>query len=118
MRVLIDTATLRLLRINAPYYQYDINDSHLVELRNGALASVYTYVYPADSWSGVYMNPDMLTLATADEVTVEEVKTNALAWGGSDAVADAFDRVSFVYMDNVGRRLVLARSVGVGRPGA
>lgn len=115
LRVLVDTRTLTLLRLQAPYYQYEPNDSHLVEMPSGALSSVYSYVYTPDSWSGIYSNPDMLQLDTADELTVEEVKSNALAWGNSDAVVDAQGRLSFVYMDNISRRLILARSVGLGR---
>ena len=111
-RFLVDTATLQPVRFDAPYYQYDTYDSKLVEMPSGKLTSLYTYIYPSDSWSGIYLNPDMLTLATADELTVEETKTNALAWGNSDAVADAQGRLSFVYQDNVGRRLVIGRSVG------
>ncbi|MDP1824467.1 MAG: putative metal-binding motif-containing protein [Archangium sp.] len=114
LRVLVDTETLGIVRLDAPYYQYDLYDSNLLELPSGALASVYTYVFTDSDWSGIYLNPDMLTLTTADELTVEETMTNATAWGSSDAVVDAEGRVSFVYMDNVGRRLVLGRSVGAG----
>ncbi len=113
VRIMVDTGTLEPLRYDAPYYQYDVYDSHLVEMPNGKLSSVYTYVYPSDSWSGIYLNPDMLTLTTSDELTVEETKTNALAWGSSDAVVDGQGRLSFVYQDNAGRRLVIGRSVGV-----
>ena len=114
LHVLIDTRTLQIVRLEAPYYQYEAVDSHLLELPNGAVTAVYTYVYPPSSWSGIYLNPDMVRLSTAQELTVEEVKSNALAWGSSDAVVDLQGRVSFVYMDNVARRLVLARSVGMG----
>ena len=114
LRILVDTSTLEIVRLEAPYYQYDLNDSNLLDLPSGALASVYTYIEPGTTWSGIYLNPDMLTLTTADELAVEENKTNSTAWGSSDAVVDLQGRVSFVYMDNVGRRLVQARSVGAG----
>jgi hypothetical protein len=113
-RVVIDTGTLNVLRVDAPYYQYDVNDSHLVETPGGAVTTVYTYVYGPDTWSGIYLNPDALTLQTSNELMVEETMTSALAWGNSDAVVDAQGRVSFVYMDNVSRRLVMARSLGSG----
>lgn len=114
LHVVLDTRTLDVLRVDAPYYQYDVDDSHLVETPGGALAVVYSYVYAPSSWSGVYLNPDMLQLDTSNELTVEESMSSALAWGSSDAMVDAQGRVTFVYMDNVARRLVLARSVGTG----
>lgn len=115
LHVVIDTQTLEVLRLDAPYYQYDLNDSRMIETPAGAVAILYSYVYTPTSWSGIYLNPDLLTFTTDNEMIVEEAKSNALAWGSSDAVADAEGRVSFVYMDNVMRRLVLARSVGMGQ---
>ncbi len=114
LRAVIDTRTLEVKRLDAPYYQYDVNSTKQLELPTGELVGFYQYSFASSSWSGVYVNPDMLDLLTGDELTVEEVKSSATAWGPGDAVVDGEGRVSLVYMDTVERRFVVARTVGRG----
>lgn len=114
LRVLLDTRTLEVKRLDAPYYQFGVEVAKQLEVPTGELVGFYYYAYPPSTWSGVYLNPDMFTLLTDDELVVEEVKSSATAWGTGDAVVDAEGLVSFVYTDAVERRLVLARTSGRG----
>jgi hypothetical protein len=109
LRIIVDTRTLTTVRFDAPYYQFT-DQAQPFELADGTVPNLYTYIDPSSTWSGVYLNPDALTLTTDEEFTVEESRANATAWSASDGVVDFEGRVSFVYRDNEARRLVLGRT--------
>lgn len=116
VRVVVDTRTLEVVRADGPYYQYDMLDSRQLELPSGALALLYTYQYPSSTWSGIYLNPDALRFGTDDELSIEDTRVSASAWGSSDGVVDGEGRVSFVYQDNARQQLVLARAPAMLAP--
>ena len=112
MRFVQNTSTLEVMRVDAPYFGE--SEGRVIEQPNGAVTSTYTYVYPPESWSGVFFSPDLRTLTLYEEKTLDESRAGANLWGDSDATLDRDGHVAIVYMDLGNQRLVVARSVGNG----
>ncbi len=111
-RVLYRTEPLTLLRDEAPYYGE--STAHLLEQPAGPLVTVYAYHHPTAGWGGVYLNPDLRTLAVTDEQALDYVSAGGERYGTPDAVLDAQGNVALVYQDTAQRVLVLGRTVGLG----
>jgi hypothetical protein len=111
-RVVQDTTTLQVLRIDGPYmgtWYAPLIEQPAV----GTLTVTYSYNDGA-SWSGVYFNPDLKTLTTFDEKTVEETRASRFLWGESAAALQSNGNIAIAYADNGTQRLILARSSGIG----